>query len=183
MKGVFVLPGGVGLCNAVRRTLLSDVQAWAPFEVEVRTNTSCQTDEYLAHRIGMIPFRRVAEGTEMTLSVEGPCTACARDLTGPAFDAVHGGIEIIVLGDGQRLDMTVRFDRRAASKHARYAMCAGVGMERVDGEGRHRLRFETLDDRPPTDVLLEALDALEARVDGALKQLAHQPSTPPRSMC
>ena len=185
MKGEFILPGGVGLCNAVRRALLSDVEAWAPCDTEVRVNTSCQTDEYLAHRIGMIPFRRLAEDTptEMTLRVEGPRTVLARDLTGPGFEVVHGGIEVIVLAAGHALDMTVRFDKRAASAHARYAMCAGVGMEKVDGEGRHRLRFETIDERRPLDVLLEALAAVEARLDGAFLQLAHQPAEPPPSMC
>ena len=64
----FVLDGGAGFCNAVRRSLIGDVAMWAPCEVDVRINTSCETDEYLAHRIGMVPFRRVGHGEEMTLS-------------------------------------------------------------------------------------------------------------------
>ena len=55
-------------------------------------------------------------------------------------------------------------------------------MERVDGDGRHRLRFETLDDRPPVDALHDALDALDRRVGEALRQLAHQPEEAPRSL-
>ena len=89
----------------------------------------------------------------------------------------------MVLGAGQSLDCTVRVDRRPASAHARYAMCAALGMERVDGEGRHKLQFETLDGRPPVDALHAALDALEARADAALLQLAQQPAEPPRGMC
>ena len=176
------LQGGVGFCNAVRRALLSDVRGWAPFEVEVRTNTSCQTDEYLAHRIGLIPFRRVADGVdEMTLRVCGPCTATARDLTGPGFEAVHGGIEIIVLGQGQEVDMTVRFDERQASVHARYTKCAAVGMH-ASGD-HHVLNWEVIDGSSPKQALLSALDALDARVDHALRELAHQPSEAPQSMC
>lgn len=178
-----LLPGGVGFCNAVRRALVADVRMWAPCEVEVRANTSCQTDEFLAHRIGLVPFRRVADGgkNEMTLRVQGR-TALAGDLSGPNFEAVHAGVEIVPLGPGQALDLTVRFDERAGRAHARYACCAAVGMEE-DASGHHRLRFETLDGRSTTAALREALDALEARVDGALRQLAHQPAEPPRSMC
>ena len=187
----FTIPGGVGFCNAVRRTLLSDVEAWAPCEVVIRTNTSCQTDEFIAHRCGLIPFRRCGNGEELVLHVHGPATACARDFTGPGFEAVEGGVAVMVLDAGQTLDMTVRFDRRPASVHARYAMCAAVGMECTavgtsgkDSSGKDCvLRFETINGSEPRDVLLEALDALDARVQRALLNLAHQPSEPPPSMC
>lgn len=174
MKGQFVLSGGPGFCNAVRRTLLSDVTAWAPYEVVVRDNTSCQTDEFLAHRIGLVPFRRVGNGDEMCLEARGPCTVRAKDLVGPGFEAVHPEIELMVLADAaQHLDLTVRFDERPASAHARYATCAAVGMVRVDAD-RHRVTFETHGDRDPKAVLLEALDHLDARVDRALQALAHK---------
>lgn len=183
-RGVFVLPGGAGFCNAVRRCVLDDVVSWAPYKVDVRTNTSCQTDEFLAHRIGLLPFCKVHDGPrEMTLRVTGPQTACARHLQSPSFRAVHPDVEIMMLGPGQALDLTIHFDQQRASKHARYCLSAGVGMERVDGDGRHRLVLETLDDRAPVDVVNEALDALEARVDTALHALAHQPEEAPRSMC
>tara|TARA_B110000046_G_scaffold78764_1_gene86910 strand:+ start:1762 stop:2325 length:564 start_codon:yes stop_codon:yes gene_type:complete len=187
MKGTFVLGGGgVGFCNAVRRALLSDVRAWAPYEVELRVNTSCVTDEFLAHRIGLLAFRRVADGAanEVTLRASGDAcaVACAHDLGGVNFAPVHPAVEIVPLGPGQALDLTVRLDRQPASKHARYALCAAVGMEAVDG-GRHRVTFETVDDRPPLHVLREALDALDARADAALLQLAQQPAVPPRGMC
>lgn len=182
MKGTFDLSGGAGFCNAVRRALLSDLEAWAPHDVTLRVNTSCQTDEYLAHRLGMIPFRRVGNGDEMTLRAQGPCTVHARDLTGPAFEAVHGNIEVLRLGPGQDLDLTVRFDRRRASVHARYAVVAGVGMERLD-DATHRLRFETNDGSDPREAMTRALDALEERVQKALRGLANQPAVPPKSMC
>lgn len=182
MKGTFSLQGGVGFCNAVRRTLLSDLEAEAPCEAVVRTNTSCQTDEFLTHRLGLIPFRRVGNGDTMELRATGPCTVRAADLVGPAFEAVHGDVEVMVLGDArQQLDLTLHFDRRPASAHARYCVCAGVGME-ARGDA-HVIRYETIDGSQPAQRLREALDKLEARVDGALQQLAAQPATPPHSMC
>ena len=73
----FALPGGPGFCNAVRRTLLSDVEAWAAHEIDVRVNTSCQTDEFLAHRIGLVPFQRVGHGDTLELQTQGPCVCTA----------------------------------------------------------------------------------------------------------
>lgn len=183
MKGDFLIRGPTGVCNAVRRSLLSDIAAWAPHEVTVRTNTSCQNDEVLVHRIGLVPFRRIGNGTEMTVHVKGPCMVMASDLTGPAFEPVHD-VEWVRLGsDREELDMTIRFDEQRASKHARYNMCAAVGMTNV-GEDVHRLTFETIDEREPKKTLLDAIDALEARVDDALRQLGNQdPKRKPRSFC
>lgn len=177
---MFVVRGGTGFCNAVRRSLMSDLENEAPYEVEIRSNTSCLTDEFVAHRIGLVPFRRVGNGDTMTLRVVGR-PAWTRDLVGPAFDAV-GDAELVRMTGTQEIDLTIRFDRRPASKHARYSMCAAVGMRRVDGD-RCRLTFETIDGSDPKVAMERALDALEARVDAALRGLADRDAPPPRTMC
>lgn len=182
MTQTFLLPeADAGLCNAVRRSLMSDVRAWAPSRITVRKNTSCQTDEFLAHRIGLIPFRRVGNGDTMELRVEGPRVANAEDFVGPAFDVVHGNIPLMVLADQrQALDLTVHFEEQLASTHARFCKCAGVGMRRCD-EG-HALSFHTVDGSEEKITLLEAIDALIHRLDSALQSLAHQPKQLPESM-
>lgn len=179
------LPGGAGFCNAVRRSLIEDVESWAPRRVTFRTNTSCQTDEFLSHRIGLVPFRRAVEqgATTLDLRVAGPTTVRAADLVGSGMEAVYPDIEIMVLAGGQELDLTVEFDKRAGSAHTRYAPCGAVGMRRVDGDGRHQITFEIAPGESAKQLYNEALDALEARVDAALHALAHQPETPPASMC
>lgn len=184
-KGSFVVSGGVGFCNAVRRTLLSDVQAWAPAKLTVKHNSTCQTDEYLAHRIGLVPFRRIeAHGASapLTLDRTGPCTVVAADILGSGFSPVYGTIEIMELGPGHRLHVEIHMDCQPAHVHARYAVCAAVGMCKVDAE-RCRITFETNDDSDPKLRMAEALDHLEARVDRALQALAHQPSVPPQTFC
>ena len=178
----FLLDGGAGFCNAVRRSLLGDLSMWAPCEVEVRSNTSCETDEYIAHRIGMIPFRRIGNGDSVTLSAVGPAIVRSSEFVGVAFAPMHDEIVIMELGGAQTLDLTVRFDKRRASAHVRYAPLAAVGMERVD-RTRHRITFDILDERTPLSAMHEGLDALEERVDRALLNLAQQPVVPPTSMC
>lgn len=173
-----------GFCNAVRKSLLDDVKSWAPSRVTFRLNTSCQTDEFLAHRIGLIPFHRCqAHGLgTLHLRASGPTIVRAGHFTGSAFEPVHPEIEIMMLGEGQEFDLDVEFDECIASTHARYSPCAAVGMEKI-GDKQHRITFEVLGPKTAHELYHEALDALEARVDAALQSLAHQPETPPPSMC
>ncbi len=179
--GNYVIPGDVGFCNAVRRILLTEIRTWAPCSVRMHRNTTCQTDEFLAHRIGLIPFRRIGNGDTMTLDAMGPCVVYARDLTSPAFEAVHGDIEIMRLAAGNELKLTVEFDFKQAQDHARYAECAAVGMEKVDAN-HCRITFTTNNDRHPTEVMVEALDHLNAHIDRALHALS-EPRVPLKSFC
>lgn len=180
-KGEFVLSGGAGFCNSIRRTLLSDLKSESPYEVEIRTNTSCQTDEFIAHRIGLIPFRRTGNGNSLELRVKGR-SAYSKDFEGVSFEPCVN-VEVMTLKEDQELDLSVRFDERDSCKHARYCKCAAVGMERVDNEGRHKIRFETIDDSDPKTLLLLALDALEARVENALMDLSNRDLPIPKTVC
>ena len=180
-KGSFVISGGVGFCNAVRRTILSDLKSESPYEVEIRENTSCQTDEFIAHRIGMIPFRRVGNGDTIDLCVKDR-PALASDFTGISFEPCVE-LEVMTLKMGQSLNLTVKFNEHLASKHARYCKCAAVGMQKIDNEGRHRVTFETIDDSDPRIIMAATLDALETRVDNALLDLSLNDLPPPISMC
>ena len=178
----FTIAENTGFCNALRRTLLSDIQTWAPKELLVRVNMSCQTDEFIAHRIGMIPFEKVGEGDKISLSATGPGTVLAKDFEGIAFRPIYNDVEVIILDKDQRIDLTVIFDKQCASKHARYSPCAAVGMTRTN-EGHHKLSFESINSQTPAELLLHALDHLDERIDKALHAMAHQPSPPPKSMC
>lgn len=169
----FELPGSVGLCNAVRRTLLSDVRTEAPASVRVVRNVTCLTDEFLAHRVGLVPFRRVGNGDTLSLDVVGPRVVTAADLVGPAFDPVFPSIALAELRAGHALSLVVTFDERPASAHARYSPCVAVGMRPL-GEDRHLLQFASNDHRSPEALLDEALAHLDARVDRALASLSDE---------
>ncbi len=46
----------VSLANSLRRTLIAEVPTMAPHLITVYENTSVLHDEFLAQRIGLIPF-------------------------------------------------------------------------------------------------------------------------------
>lgn len=168
----FLLPGHVGLCNAIRRTLLSDIETEAPSTARVITNVTCHTDEYLAHRVGLIPFRRVGNGDNMSLHVTGPCVVTTADFMGPAFEPLHANIVILQLDDGHELNMEITFDKQRAGRHARYSPCYAVGMIPSQTNDTYILSLGSNDDRTPEQLLNESLDHVTKRLDDALRLLA-----------
>jgi len=46
----------VSLANSLRRIMISEVPSMAVELVKIINNTSCLNDEYIAHRIGLIPL-------------------------------------------------------------------------------------------------------------------------------
>tara|TARA_B110001452_G_scaffold126201_1_gene104769 strand:+ start:122 stop:679 length:558 start_codon:yes stop_codon:yes gene_type:complete len=176
MSGVqrFVIPGHVGLCNALRRTLLSDIETEAPSQVRIETNVTCHTDEYIAHRIGLIPFHRVGNGTVMSLHVTGPKVVTTAHFTGPAFDAIYNNIELLQLDKGHELKIEVTFDTQCAGQHARYSPCYAVGMvpSPASKQDAYIVSFGSNDQRTPDRLLNDAFDHLKKRIDNALLLLA-----------
>lgn len=53
----FVLEGvELGMANALRRTMIADIPTLAIDLVEFQSNTSVLADEFIAHRLGLIPL-------------------------------------------------------------------------------------------------------------------------------
>ena len=68
------------MANALRRIIISEVPTMAIEMVQVAENTSCLNDEFVAHRIGLIPL--VSENVERfefhgQCQCEGFCRRCS----------------------------------------------------------------------------------------------------------
>lgn len=182
MRHSFAVTADTGLANALRRCLLSDLENWAPHKLTVNENTSCQTDEYIAHRVGLIPFRRTGNGDTLSVAKKGG-VVLAGELVGCAFEPVFPEIPIMDLGEDAVLDVVVHFDRGRPSRHARYSTCAAVGMRQTDAH-KYEISFELHDERlNARDVFLRAIEEMEKRVADCLVQMGNQPTPPPKSRC
>lgn len=107
--------------NALRRTILAEVPVMAIDEVIVYENTSPLFDEYLVHRLGLIPLTTDLKTYKMPEDCcGGNCSSCSAMLNidesgpkmvysssietnDPKIKPVSGKIPIIELMEGQRL--------------------------------------------------------------------------------
>jgi len=118
---VVVMESNEGLANAIRRSI-SEVPVLAIDEVEFFKNDSALYDEYLAHRIGLVPLKmdkKAPKEVEFKLVKKGPCTVYAGDLKG-AIDVVHPGIPLVLLEKDQELELVATARIGTGVQHAKY---------------------------------------------------------------
>jgi len=154
--------------NSLRRALLSDIETYAPYQIKVIENTSCQTDEYIAHRIGLIPFVPTKFFSEdnnvMKLHVSNRLVK-AEDIysENPPFETCMKSAPIMKLIEGQTLNIEVYFDTGTAERHARYSPVAAVGFEITP----YTINFEfsSINGEPPSVHLRKALIKIQNRLN------------------
>ena len=75
------------LMNSIRRTIMSNVPVLAVEDVYIYDNASVVFDEFLAHRLAMIPIKsddpkayKAGDKIKLMLDKEGPCTVYSGDI-------------------------------------------------------------------------------------------------------
>ena len=157
-------PDAVSFANALRRSLMSDVSFCAPERLTVYTNTSSETDESIAHRIGMVPWKKKHDGENVHIHVRD------RDVT--SYDLCQHAlydVMLVRLDAGQEFKADIHFAVRKGSEHARYSSVAAVGYNQTSEF--IEMRFECIDDQNPAKVLLNAVQSLRDRLCDVRVQL------------
>ncbi len=111
------------LANAIRRSV-EEVPVLAVDEVEFFKNDSALYDEFLSHRIGLIPLKtekKMSSKTEILLKLKksGPCKVYSSDLSGGA-EIVFPRIPITLLEKGQELEVVATARLGRGIEHAKY---------------------------------------------------------------
>ena len=124
--------------NAIRRIVLGEVMTMAIDTIHMYENTSAADDEYVAHRIGLIPLRTDLKNYKSpTQCCGGNCTTCSvefsLDETGPKtvyssglkpsdpkIRPVSGKIPIIDLEPGQRLRLEAKAVLGKGETHVKF---------------------------------------------------------------
>jgi len=155
--------------NMIRRYSMSRVPVLAVDTVTFYDNTSAFWDEYIAHRIGLIPVitpDKIPESAEVvfTLDAQGPKTVYASDMTSSdkEISFAKGNIAVVTLGSEQRLRLEGKAIVGIGRKHAKFQ--AGLVSY---GEEKNGMRFmvESFYQMEPYEVLSRGCDVIESDIE------------------
>ena len=124
------------LANTIRRSVL-EIPVLAIDEVEIFKNDSALFDEFLAHRLGLVPLVTEKTFTErdkctckgkgcgkcsvdLKIQIKGPCTVYSKELKGKV-SPVQEKIPIVVLNEGQELELVARARLGRGSEHIKFS--------------------------------------------------------------
>lgn len=165
--------------NMVRRYGLSRVPVLAIESVTFYDNSSAFWDEYIAHRLGLMPLttpEKTPESAEIifSLDAEGAKVVYASDMTSSDKDiaVAKGSIPIITLGAGQHLRFEAKAVLGTARKHAKFQ----AGLLSYGEEGNDiRFMVESFMQMEPAELVLRSCDLIEADIEAVEEALGKKP--------
>src|SRR5271157_814585 len=151
--------------NTLRRMAISHVKCFAIDKVTFYENTSAIFDEYIAHRIGLVPIVTPTSGYSytdeimFTLDATGPKTVYSRDLESSDKEVCvkNGSIPLIKLAQDQRMRIEAKAVLGEGRKHAKFQPGI-VTYEQV--ENAVNFYVETFGQMAPKQIIEKALEAL-----------------------
>lgn len=114
--------------NAIRRTIMLDIPCIAIEDISIYENDSVMFDEFLAHRLGLLPVKSSAKGyklgdsVKMVLEKEGPCMVYSKDIksTDPKVEVADKKIPIVKLGKNHKLKLEMKAVMQTGKEHVKW---------------------------------------------------------------
>ncbi|MGC8478851.1 MAG: DNA-directed RNA polymerase subunit D [Candidatus Micrarchaeia archaeon] len=156
----------VSYANALRRAAINSVETFAIDKITFYENTSSMFDEYIAHRIGLVPIVTPLKGYDekdeilFTLEATGPKTVYSRDLVSPDKNVkvANENIPIMKLANEQRLRLEGKAVLGTALKHAKFQ--PGLATFEPKGEDKFEFYVESFGQMPPKEIINKACSKL-----------------------
>lgn len=122
-KVVIRMNANYSLANAIRRSV-DEIPVLAIDEVEIYKNDSALYDEFIAHRLGLVPLKTeskmsVKTSIDLKLKKTGPGTVYSKDLIG-VVKVIYGGIPITLLEKGQEIEILATAKLGKGIDHTKY---------------------------------------------------------------
>ena len=164
----FALSGTrTGFANLLRRFAMNQVPTFAIDKVVFYENSSSLFDEYLAHRIGLVPLKwgsgyKPDEEVVFTLEASGPSNVTSAQLqsTSDKVKVATEKIPLLKLLAEQNLRLEAKALQGIGRKHAKWQ--AGVVSYELTGD-KFGFRVESFMQMNPRDMLSRAADLLEEK--------------------
>lgn len=172
----FTLKGAkASYANAVRRSAMNAVSTFAIDRVTFYENTSAIFDEYIAHRLGLIPLHTPSKGYGekdeilFTLDATGPKTVYSSELesSDKEIKVAIDNIPVIKLGEGQRLRLDGKAILGQGKRHSKFQ--AGL-VTYEEKNGDYNFYIETYGQMPPKEILNKAFDAIKEELKDLEKE-------------
>ena len=162
--------------NMIRRYSISWVPTFAIDKVTFYENSSTIFDEYIAHRIGLLPLKMgagVREDEEIlfSLDAQGPTMIYSSALTS-AVDKVKVAtdkIPLLRLLEHQNLRLEAKAISGVGRKHAKWQ--AGMAGYEILENGDFKFQFESFMQMPARDVITKAGELISKKCNELEKDL------------
>jgi len=152
--------------NALRRMAIGYVKAFAIDKVTFYENSSAMFDEYIAHRIGLIPIltpKGYGENEEVlfTLDATGPKTVYSKELSTSEKEVkvANGNIPIMKLAAEQRLRLECKAVLGYGATQAKFQPGL-VTYEQTD-DNEFEFYIEAFGQMPPKEIINKAIEAIK----------------------
>ncbi len=167
-NATFTLTGArSGVANALRRSINGNVPCFAIDKITFYENTSPMFDEYIAHRIGLIPIVTPTSGYNekdeilFTLEATGPTTVYSKALESAdkEVEVANDKIPIMKLGADQKLRIECKAIMGTGQKHSKFQP-AFVTYEEA-GEESFAFHLESFGQMSPAEIVNKAVAAIK----------------------
>ncbi len=162
--------------NALRRAMINGVGTLAIDTVTFYDNSSAIFDEYIAHRIGLIPIVTPKDYDEkdevvFSLSAEGPGIVYSKDMvsTSKGVKVANERLPIIKLAEGQRLKVDCKAVFKSASASSKFQ--PGLVTYKAIDDSNFEFYVETFGQMSPVDIVHRALSNISDNVKEVYKEI------------
>lgn len=166
----------INIANALRRIAINSVACYAIDSVTFYENSSAIFDEYIAHRIGLVPLitpNGYDEKDEILfkLEAEGPTTVYSKELESndKSVKVANDQIPIIKLATGQKLRLDGKAILSKALKSAKFQ--PGIVTYKMLDESTFEFYVESFGQHPAAEIISKALGIISNDVKEVYKEL------------
>ncbi|MEM4335535.1 MAG: DNA-directed RNA polymerase subunit D [Candidatus Anstonellales archaeon] len=164
------------IANIIRRYCISGVPVYAIDSVVFYQNNSSFFDEYIAHRIGMIPIRTpkgspAESNVGFYLDATGPKKVYSQELKSTDKEIVVAveNIPIVKLAEGQSIRLEGKLKKGIGRNHMKFQ--SGIASYEIVDDKRINFFCESLYHMDAGDVVKRAIDEIIHDLDSLEKEI------------